>query len=164
MGVQLSRMCMEAMVEHGAQALKDNEQGVASYALEQVALDIIITAGWVSLLVAREHTMDYNGGVAHAFFYGLCNLPGFDEDQLHGVVVGFGVLLLLTIDGKEEECQKLIAFNKTVVLLAKLSEVGVTVEEVAKCAPFMVKDEELEHYPDVVTEEMIVEAAKKLDY
>lgn len=26
MGVQLSRMCMEAMVEHGAQALKDNEQ------------------------------------------------------------------------------------------------------------------------------------------
>ena len=113
---------------------------------------------------AREHTMDYNGGVAHAFFYGLCNLPGFDEDHLHGVVVGFGVLLLLTIDGKEEECQKLIAFNKTVGLPAKLSEVGVTVEEVAKCAPFMVKDEDLEHYPYVVTEEMIVEAAKKLDY
>ena len=156
--------CMEARGEHGAQALKDNEQGVASYALEQVALDIIITAGWVSLLVAREHTMDYNGGVAHAFFYGLCNLPGFDEDHLHGVVVGFGVLLLLTIDGKEEECQKLIAFNKTVGLPAKLSEVGVTVEEVAKCAPFMVKDEDLEHYPYVVTEEMIVEAAKKLDY
>ena len=126
MGVQLSRMCMEAMVEHGAQALKDNEQGVASYALEQVALDIIITAGWISLLVAREHTMDYNGGVAHAFFYGLCNLPGFDEDHLHGVVVGFGVLLLLTIDGKEEECQKLIAFNKTVGLPAKLSEVGLS--------------------------------------
>ena len=51
---------------------------------------------------------------------------------MHGVVVGFGVLLLLTIDGKEEECQKLIAFNKTVGLPAKLSEVGVTVEEVAK--------------------------------
>ena len=164
MGVQLSRMCMEAMVEHGAQALKDNEQGVASYALEQVALDIIITAGWVSLLVAREHTMDYNGGVAHAFFYGLCNLPGFDEDHLHGVVVGFGVLLLLTIDGKKEECEKLIAFNETVGLPTKLSEVGVTVDEVAKCAPFMVKDEDLEHYPYVVTEEMIVEAAKKLDY
>jgi hypothetical protein len=49
-------------------------------------------------------------------------------------------------------------------LPAKLSEVGVTVEEVAKCAPFMVKDEDLEHYPYVVTEEMIVEAAKKLDY
>lgn len=54
MGVQLSRMCMEAMVEHGAQALKDNEQGVASYALEQVALDIIITAGWVSLACGKR--------------------------------------------------------------------------------------------------------------
>ena len=41
---------------------------------------------------------------------------------------------------------------------------GVTVEEVAKCASFMVKDEDLEHYPYVVTEEMIIEAAKKLDY
>ena len=92
------------------------------------------------------------------------NLPLSDEDHLHGVVVGFGVLLLLTIDGKEEECQKLIAFNKTVGLPAKLSEVGVTVEEVAKCASFMVKDEDLEHYPYVVTEEMIIEAAKKLDY
>ncbi len=37
---------------------------------------------------------------------------------------------------------------------------GVTVEEVAKCAPFMVKDEHLEHYPYVVTEEMIVEAQR----
>lgn len=164
MGVQLSRMCMEAMLEHGAQALKDNEQGTASYALEQAALAIIITAGWASLLVAREHTMDYNGGAAHAFFYGLCNLPGFDENHLHGVVVGFGVLLLLTIDGKAEECEKLAAFNKTVGLPTKLSEIGVTVEEVAKCASFMVKDEDLAHYPYTVTEEMIVEAARKLDY
>ena len=164
MGVQLSRMCMEAMLEHGAQALKDNEQRTASYALEQAALAIIITAGWASLLVAREHTMDYNGGAAHAFFYGLCNLPGFDENHLHGVVVGFGVLLLLTIDGKAEECEKLTAFNKTVGLPTKLSEIGVTVEEVAKCASFMVKDEDLAHYPYTVTEEMIVEAARKLDY
>ena len=68
------------------------------------------------------------------------------------------------IDGRKEECEKLTAFNKTVGLPTKLSEVGVSVEEVARCAPFMVKDEDLEHYPYVVTEEMIVEAARKLDY
>lgn len=54
--------------------------------------------------------MDYNGGAAHAFFYGLCSLPGFDETQtehLHGVVVGFGVLVLLIMDGQEEECRKM---------------------------------------------------------
>lgn len=163
MGVELSRMCMEAVLEHGKLAMEDNKKGRASFALEQVALAIIITAGWVSLLVAREHTMDYNGGVAHAFFYGLCNLPGFDENHLHGVVVGFGVLLLLLIDGREEECKKLISFYQTVGIPVTLSEVGVSVEEVARCASFMVKDEDLEHYPYEVTREMIITAAKKLE-
>lgn len=163
MGVQLSHMCLETMMEHGRQALIDNEAGVASYDLEQAALDIIITAGWVSLLMAREHTMDYNGGAAHAFFYGLCNMPGFEENHLHGVVVGFGVLLLLLMDGQEEEYRKLAAFNQTVGLPSKLSDIGVTVEQVAKYASFIVADEDLHHYPYQVTEEMVIEAAKKLD-
>ena len=162
MGVHMSKMCMETLMEHGAQALKDNEAGKASYDLEQSALAIIITTGWVSMLVARDHTMDYNGGVAHAFFYGLCNLPGVDEDHLPGVVVGFGVLLLLMIDHREEECRKLIAFNKTVGLPTSLADIGVTIEQVAQCAPAMTKDEDLEHYPYQVTADMIIEAAKKL--
>lgn len=162
LGVNMSRMCMETLVEHGAQALSDNEAGVASYALEQAALAIIITTGWVSMLVARDHTMDYNGGVAHAFFYGLCNLPGFDEDHLHGVVVGFGVLLLLVMDGREEECRKLMEFNKTVGLPTRLSDIGVTVEQVAACAHAMTEDEDIEHYPYKVTEEMILDAVQKL--
>ena len=154
---------METLVEYGAQALEDNRRGIASYELEQAALAIIITTGWVSSLVARNHTMDYNGGVAHAFFYGLCNLPKFDENHLHGVVVGFGVLLLLLIDGQEEECRKMIEFNRSIGLPVSLSDIGVTMEQVATCTPTMVKDEDLEHYPYKVTEEMILEAAKKLD-
>ena len=163
LGVNMSRMCMETLVEHGAQALRDNEQGIASYDLEQAALAIIITTGWVSMLVARDHTMDYNGGVAHAFFYGLCNLPGFDENHLHGVVVAFGVLLLLVMDGREEECQKLIEFNKTVGLPTCLSDIDVTVEQVAACAHAMTEDEDVEHYPYKVTEEMILDAVRKLE-
>lgn len=163
LGVNMSRMCMETLVTYGERALKDNIKGIASYQLEQAALAIIITTGWVSSLVARNHTMDYNGGVAHAFFYGLCNLPGFDQDHLHGVVVGFGVLLLLLIDGQEEECRKLMEFNKTVGLPVSLSDIGVTVEQVESCAGYMVKDEDLIHYPYKVTEKMIIEAAKKLD-
>ena len=163
MGVNMSRMCMETLVEHGAQALCDNEAGIASYDLEQAALAIIITTGWVSMLVARDHTMDYNGGVAHAFFYGLCNLPGFDENHLHGVVVGFGVLLLLVMDGREDESTKLIEFNKTVGLPTCLSDIDVTVEQVAACAHTMTEDEDVRHYPYKVTEEMILRAVRKLD-
>ena len=166
LGVNMSRMCMETLVQHGEQALKDNEVGIASYDLEQAALAIIITTGWVSMLVARDHTMDYNGGVAHAFFYGLCSLPGFDEtrkEHLHGVVVGFGILMLLLIDGREEECRKMMEFNRKVGLPVKLEDIGVTVEDVKKVAGIIVQDEDLQHYPYRVTEEMVVEAAEKLD-
>ncbi|MGN1014962.1 MAG: iron-containing alcohol dehydrogenase family protein [Butyricicoccus sp.] len=163
MGVNMSRMCMETLVQHGAAALRDNKTGTASYELEQAALAIIITTGWVSMLVSRDHTMDYNGGLAHAFFYGLCNIPGFDEDHLHGVVVGFGVLLMLLTDGQEDECRKLMEFNKTVGLPTRLSELNVTLEQVAEQAESMTRDEDLEHFPYRITADMIVEAARKLD-
>ena len=56
-------------------------------------------------------------------------------------------------------------YSPSVTLALTIAKVcGVTVEEVAKCASFMVKDEDLAHYPYTVTEEMIVEAARKLDY
>ncbi len=162
LGVNLSRMCMETLVEHGEKALEANDKGIPSYELEQAALAIIITTGWVSMLVARDHSMDYNGGVAHAFFYGLCNLPGFDEDHLHGVVVGFGVLIALIIDGQEEECKKLIKFYQKIGLPTNLKDNRVTLDDVRKCAPGMAEDEDIEHYPYKVTADMIVEAAEKL--
>lgn len=166
LGVNLSRMCMETLVQHGHQALEDNRKKLPSYDLEQAALAIIITTGWVSMLVARDHTMDYNGGVAHAFFYGLCSLPGFDESQkehLHGVVVGFGILLLLTIDGQQEECEKMKAFNRSMGLPTTLRDMGITLEEVKEVAGIIIRDEDLEHYPYKVTEKMVIEAARALE-
>ena len=164
LGVNLSRMCMETLVSYGAQALADNKAGRASYELEQAVLAIIITTGWVSMLVSREATIDYNGGLGHAFFYGLCHLPGFDEDHLHGVVVGFGVLVLLLVDGQEEECRRLMEFNKTVGLPVSLSELGVTLEQVRQCADYIIHGEDLEHYPYEVSEEMLMDAVSKLDF
>ncbi len=162
LGVNLSRMCMETLVQHGEKALEANTQRNPSYELEQAALAIIITTGWVSMLVARDHSMDYNGGVAHAFFYGLCNLPDFDEDHLHGVVVGFGVLIALLIDGQEEECRKLIEFYKKIGIPTSLETNKVTLDDVKKCAPAMTEDEDLSHYPYKVTTQMILDAAAKL--
>ena len=163
-GVTLCRMCLDTMREHGAQALEANRAGQATYDLEQVALTIVITTGWVSMLVARDHTMDYNGGVAHAFYYGLCSLPGFadDEKRLHGVVVALGVLMLLLVDGREGECRQLQDFNRTVNLPTSLSDVDITVDDVRRAAPEILRDADLEHYPYRVTEDMLVRAAEKL--
>ena len=163
LGVTMSRMCMEPLVQFGEKALSDNKAGVASYELEQCALAIIITTGWVSMLVSRRHNMLYNGGVAHAMFYSLCDLPGFDETHIHGVVVGFGVLLQLMIDGDEEECEKLKAFNRRIGLPTSFKEIGVTLEELEKVASRLIQDEDVEHFPYPLTVEMVMEAAKKLE-
>ena len=164
-GITLCRMCIDTMMDHGAQALKDNRAGLASYELEQVILTIIITTGWVSMLVARDHNMDYNGAVAHAFFYGLCSIPGFEADpaHLHGVVVALGVLLLLLIDGREEECAALQAFNRTVNLPTCLQDASITLDQVERSIPEILADADLEHLPYRITGEMIMEAARKLD-
>ena len=163
-GVTLCRMCLDTMREHGASALEANRAGQSTYDLEQVVLTIIITTGWVSMLVARDHTMDYTGGVAHAFYYGRCSLPGFadDEKRLHGVVVALGVLMLLLVDGREGECRQLQDFNRTVNLPTCLQDVDITVDDVRRAAPEILRDADLEHYPYQVTEDMLVRAAEKL--
>lgn len=162
-GVHLSRLCRDALAETGAEALRENREGIPGDAFEQAALTIIVTTGLVSMLVAKEHNMDYNGGAAHAFFYGLCGKPGFEEDHLHGVVVAFGVLILLLMDGRPEEAEQLAAFYRTVGLPTRLSEIGVTVADVQAYAETMTRDEDLEHYPYRVTAEMITDAAARLD-
>ena len=164
LGVAMSRMCMEPLVQYGEKALADNKAGTASYELEQCTLAIIITTGWVSMLVSRRHNMLYNGGVAHALFYSLCSLPGFDQSHIHGVVVGFGVLLQLMIDGDEEECRKLREFNRRIGLPTSFEEIGVSLQELRTVAGRIITDEDVEHFPYPLTVEMIMEAAKKLEY
>ena len=163
MGVHMSRMCMDPLVTYGEKALADNQAGTASYELEQCALAIIITTGWVSMLVSRRHNMLYNGGAAHALFYALCALPGFDETHIHGVVVGFGVLLQLLMDGDYEEFEKLRAFNQRIGLPVSFEQIGVTLEDLEKVTDLMIADEDVQHFPYPLTKERIMEAAAKLE-
>ena len=92
------------------------------------------------------------------------DLPGFadDEKRLHGVVVALGVLMLLLVDGREGECRQLQDFNRTVNLPTCLQDVDITVDDVRRAAPEILRDADLEHYPYQVTEDMLVRAAEKL--
>ena len=162
MGVTLSRMCMETVLRYGQKALLENDQGKAGEAIRECALSIIITTGWVSMLVSRDHRMDYNGGAAHAMYYSLCSLPGFEQTHIHGVVVSLGVLLLLLIDGQEEEYERLADFNRTIGLPVTLSDIGIGMAEMEQICTIMPGDEDLEHYPYRLTGEMILTAAQRL--
>ena len=100
----------------------------------------------------------------HAFYdslpSGICLLSTDGREQILFASQG---LLSLYACRTQEEFQALRDFNRKVDLPTKLSDIGVTVADVEKAAPEVVKDADLEHYPYRVTEDMIVEAARRLD-
>ncbi len=133
----MSRQCLEPLLQYGQQAMEDNKQQRCTYALEQVVLAVIVTTGLVSILVTREHTADYNSGLAHGIFYAMTTLPEFEKDHLHGAVVGFGVLLLLLCDGQLEEFERLYQFNRAVGLPVSLQELQITPEQMEALYPLI---------------------------
>ena len=70
LGAQLSKACTAPLIDFGAKALEDCKANKASYELEQVALDIIISTGIVSNLTSGGEKYYYNSSLGHAFYYG----------------------------------------------------------------------------------------------
>jgi len=80
----------------------------------------IVTTGLVSLLVEE----DYNGAVAHSVCYGLSTIPHVEEEQLHGDLVAYGVLVQLMLDGDIEEAKRLRAFLRSIGTPTCLADFG----------------------------------------
>ena len=87
LGVAVSRMCRDPLIEYGAQALEDHKKGKCTYEVEQVVLAIIVTTGIASIFLTKDYTPDYNSGLAHAIFYAMTSYPAIEERHLHGEVV-----------------------------------------------------------------------------
>lgn len=161
-GVQLSRQCLEPLLQYGQAALADNGARRATYALEQVILAVIVTTGLVSILVTREHTADYNSGLAHGIFYAMTTLPHFEETHLHGAVVGFGVLLMLLCDGQLEEFERIYQFNRAVHLPVSLTDLQISAEQMESLLSLIPETKDVQHYPYAVTVPMLQEAFQQL--
>lgn len=137
MGHCISTICTEPLLTYGKQALEDCRQRKPSFALEQVALDIIISTGIVSNFETHEAQPDpkddyyYNSTLAHCVYYGVSTIPAA-EKHLHGEIVSFGVLCLLIYDGQIRERDKIMAFNADMRLPVTLEEMDLTTEDVDK--------------------------------
>ena len=73
----------------------------------------------------------YNSTLAHCVYYGVSTIPAA-EKHLHGEIVSFGVLCLLTYDGQIRERDKIMAFNADMRLPVTLEEMDLTTEDVDK--------------------------------
>lgn len=163
LGIGMSRMCLDPILKYGKKAWEDNGRGKISYELEQVVLAVIVTTAIVSILVTKEHKIDYNTGMGHAVYYALTSLKHVEEEHMHGEVVALGILILLLTDGQEEEFNRLYAFHKEVGLPVRIGDIGVSEEELEEVLPKIAAMPDIRHNPYAVTEEMIRESFAKLE-
>lgn len=168
MGACISKICTNPLVEYGKKALEDCSNKIPSFELEQVALDIIISTGIVSNFATHEGQKDpkdnyyYNSSLAHCVYYGSSLIPEC-EKHLHGEIVSFGVLCLLTYDNQLAERDRIMNFNRSIGLPVTLEEIGMTKEDLPKVAKKASSVVEWSYVPGTPTEEKFIQAMLDTD-
>lgn len=164
LGRVLAEACTEPLVSYGKKALEDCRNNVSSKNIEQIALDIIITTGLVSNFTVHQNNPDpkddyyYNSSLAHCVYYGASLFPKCEHDHLHGEIVSFGVLCLLTYDEQFEERQRIFEFNRSIGLPCTLGEIALTEEDVPAIAHKAASVVEWTYVPGEPTEEKFIKA------
>lgn len=158
LGKEVSNLCYDPLLLYGEKALKDCKCNVVSNELLEAVLAIIVSTGMVSISVEDR----YNSAVAHATYYGLVNLPGFEEHYLHGDVVAYGVLVQLAIDNNLEDLVVLKEFLDKIEIITSLESMDVKVDKeyLKDILPAIVNGPDMQHIPYEITEDMILDGMK----
>ena len=156
LGISISRMSREPLMRRAVQAYADCRNHVITADLEETALIILVSTGMVSMLINE----DFNGAMAHALFYGLTVIPGFEEKFLHGDVVGYCTMVQSVLDGNIDEAKKIGRLLFEMGVETTLSERGIMVnyDVLLPVLEAAVKDPDMKVIPYKITPEMIFEA------
>lgn len=169
MGACIAKVCTDPLLEYGKKALEDCRRGQASFELEQVALDIIISTGIVSNFATHENQPDpadnyyYNSSLAHCVYYGASMLPACESKHLHGEIVSFGVLCLLTYDEQTKLRDRVLAFNRSIGLPVTLAELDIRPEDVETIVNKAATVVEWGYVPGAPTKERFADAIFETD-
>lgn len=168
MGICMSKICTDPLIQYGKKAIEDCKNNISSFELEQVALDIIVSTGIVSNFATHEAQKDpkdnyyYNSSLAHCIYYGSSLIKAC-EKHLHGEIVSFGVLCLLTYDNQIEERNRIMEFNKSIGLPITLSDISLTEDDLDIIANKASSVVEWSYVPGNPTEEKFIQAIKDTD-
>lgn len=131
MGRHLSSAVTPALMEYGFQALQDCKNAKPSTAIEEVALAIIMTCGYVSnMTVDPGQTYYYNSALAHAFYNSTTAIPRCVGVHLHGEIVSYGVLALLQYDQDFDRKDRYVEFYKTMGFPLTLADLDLSESDV----------------------------------
>lgn len=156
LGVQLAKNCSDGLLRYGESALKAVEKNEVNKDVDFVVQNIICSTGIISNFVPE----DYNSSLAHALYNSHTGTP-HEGHHLHGAVISWGVLVLLTMDKQFEERDRMYDFCRRTKLPHKLEDIGIkNPGELVKNA--MTKaDLRKTAYP--VTYEMVMRAIEDLE-
>ena len=159
MGMLLSSMCVNPLVQYGREALVDCRNNNATGAVTHVALNIIVSTGLVSNFVLES----YNSVIAHAIAYGLMEIPAIETDHLHGEAVAYGTLVLLAVDGQWDAFRKIYQFNQSVGLPVRLSDMNISVADVPVILAKATSVNDLVKVPYPISGSMLYDAIIKIE-
>ena len=125
-----------------------------------MVLDIIISTGIVSNMTNKYGEYYYNSSLAHAFYNGSTVIDAARR-HLHGEIVSFGVLVLLTYDGQIEERDRIMRFNKSIGLPVTLAEMDIRDEDLKAIADKAETVLEWEKVPYKMSKERFIEVIRE---
>ena len=160
MGIALSSMCAAPILRWGKQAMADCEAHKVTPELTEIIEAIIISTGYVSNFVQ----VDYTTGMAHAMYNGFTILPAMEENHhLHGEVVSYGILVMLTADKQYEERDRLMAFSKSIGLPTCLADIHAKPEDLPAVTEKALAGIDVRVWPYPVTQQMLIDAVMELE-
>ena len=115
---QMANNCREVLMKYAEQAVEDMKAGRLTPEWRQVAETVTVMAGTVG-----GWGDDYGrASGAHAIHDALTIFPQ-TAPHLHGAKVAYGILVLLAIEGKTDEIERLLPFYRTLNLPTNLADV-----------------------------------------
>lgn len=161
LGLTISSMCSEPLMRYAVSAIEACKSNIVNDELEQIILAIIISTGMVSMLI----NPDYNGAMAHALFYGLTNISGFEEKFLHGDVVGYCTAVQLAVDNNLAEAKRIKEFLKTIGIETTLCERNIKAdrEYLDGVLNSAIADPDMKVIPYEVTADMLFDGIIKIE-
>lgn len=161
LGVGIAKTCEEPFLKWGKEGLEDVKHNRVSRAVEEIALDVLVSTGYVSNLT-NQPDFYYNSYIAHIFFDAACLIPR-EGEYLHGEVVSFGVMVLHAYDDNEAELEKIARFNQSLGLPITLEDVGLTADDLDEMMTFVPETTEYKRSSKNISPEKIKAAALKAD-
>lgn len=160
LALEVSNLCFDSIIKHGAKGYKDAENKVLSKDLEITIQNILISTGIVSLII----NPDYNSALAHSLFYGLTCRKEIEKNHLHGEVVSYGVLVQLMADNQLDKLEQAYAFYRDIKLPVCLNDLDLQSDDpLEDVISLTLQNKELNHIPYPITRSMIMNAIQKLE-